>query len=66
MRNAKQLTSVKHELLNIFMAMQVDEHEARKKHAAIRHLRARRGIELHKEFKRLEQDIADLNDDALN
>lgn len=65
MRNAEPLASVKHELLDIFMSMQVAEHEARKKHAAVRHLRARRGIELHNEFKRLEQDIADLNDDAL-
>ncbi|MEC9484056.1 MAG: hypothetical protein UMU75_12185 [Halomonas sp.] len=65
MRNAKQLTAVKHELLDIFMSLQVDEHEARKKTAAVRYLRARRGIELHNEFKRLERDIADLEDDAL-
>ena len=64
MRNAEPLASVKHELLDIFMSLQVAEHEARKKNAAVRHLRARRGIERHNEIKRLEKDIADLSDDV--
>lgn len=65
MRKAEQLTSVKRELLDIFMAIQVAEHEARRKTAAVRYLRARRGIEMHNEIKRLERDIAELDDDAL-
>lgn len=63
MRKAEPLTSVKHELLDIFMSMQVAEHESRKKTAAVRYLRARRGIEMHNEIKRLQRDIADLKDD---
>lgn len=65
MRKAEQLTSVKRELLDIFMAMQVAEYESNKKTAAIRYLRARRGIEVHNEIKRLEHAIADLDDDFL-
>ncbi len=64
MRNAEQLTSVKRELLDIFMSLEVAEHEARKKTAAVRYLRARRGIEMHNEIKRLERDISDLDDDG--
>ncbi|MFG6176352.1 PA3496 family putative envelope integrity protein [Halomonas sp. THAF12] len=60
MRNVERLTSVKSELLDIFMSMEVAEHEQRSRTAAQRNLRARRGIELHEEFKRLSQDIADL------
>ncbi|MFG6138922.1 PA3496 family putative envelope integrity protein [Halomonas sp. B23F22_10] len=65
MRNVERLSSVKSELLDIFMSMEVVEHEERSRTAAQRNLRARRGIELHEEFKRLSQDIADLpGDDA--
>ncbi|QJQ95625.1 MULTISPECIES: PA3496 family putative envelope integrity protein [Halomonadaceae] len=62
MRNVEQVTSLKSELLDIFMSIQVVEHEQRQKMAATRYLRARRGIELHKEFKRLERDIAPLDE----
>ncbi|PAU77334.1 PA3496 family putative envelope integrity protein [Halomonas salipaludis] len=65
MRNVEQVSSLKTELLDIFMSMEVDEHKQRQKTAAVRYLRARRGIELHREFKRLERDIADLDDDEL-
>ncbi|WP_458525114.1 PA3496 family putative envelope integrity protein [Onishia taeanensis] len=61
MRNVEQVSSVKSELLDIFMSMEVVEHQQRQKSAAVRNLRARRGIELHNEFKRLEQDIAELD-----
>ncbi|MDN3522836.1 PA3496 family putative envelope integrity protein [Halomonas ramblicola] len=63
MRNVERLTSLKSELLDIFMSMEVVEHEQRSRTAAQRHLRARRGIELHREFKRLSRDIAELPED---
>ncbi|MGC3874443.1 PA3496 family putative envelope integrity protein [Halomonas sp. GXIMD04776] len=62
MRNAEQLTPLKSELLDIFLSMEVAEHEARKRNAALRYLRARRGIEIRNEAKRLEQDLADYDD----
>ena len=62
MRNNEQLSSIQRELLDIFMSMEVSEHEARKKNAAVRYLRARRGIEIHNEEKRLEHDIGDYDD----
>ncbi len=65
MRNVEQVSSVKNELLDIFMSMEEVEHKQRQKSAAMRYLRARRGIELHNEFKRLERDIAELDDDEL-
>ena len=51
MRNVERITSVKSELLDIFMSMEVDEHAQRQRSAAQRSLRARRGIELHREFQ---------------
>ncbi len=63
MRKVERVTSVKNELLDIYMSLNVAEHEKRSRSAAQRNLRARRGIELHNEFKRLERDIADLVDD---
>ncbi|SEM85018.1 PA3496 family putative envelope integrity protein [Halomonas caseinilytica] len=66
MRKAERLTSVRSELLDIFMSMEVSEHEQRSRSAAQRNLRARRGIELHEEFKRLSQDIAELPEDEPN
>lgn len=63
MRNVERVTSVKSQLLDIYMSMEVAEHEQRSRSAAQRNLRARRGIELHQEFKQLERDIADLIDD---
>ncbi|MBZ9566925.1 MULTISPECIES: PA3496 family putative envelope integrity protein [Modicisalibacter] len=65
MHNGEQLGAVRSELLDIFMTMEVAEHETRKKSAAVRYLRARRGIEMHNEIRRLERDIADFEDDAL-
>lgn len=65
MRNAEQLTFVKRQLLDIFMGLEVTEHEARQKIAAVRYLRARRGIEIHAEIKRLERDVAAFDDNAL-
>ncbi|MBB3329843.1 hypothetical protein BDK63_000683 [Halomonas campaniensis] len=65
MRNVERLTSLKSELLDIFMSMEVVEHEHRSRTAAQRNLRARRGIELHEEFKRLSRDIAELPEDEL-
>lgn len=53
MRNVERMTSVKSELLDIFMSMEVDEHAQRRRSAAQRSLRARRGIELHREFQKL-------------
>ncbi|SFU49614.1 PA3496 family putative envelope integrity protein [Halomonas korlensis] len=63
MRNVERLSSLKTELLDIFMSMQVAEHEQRSRTAAQRNLRARRGIELHKEFKQLSQHLAALPSD---
>lgn len=63
MRNAERVISVRNELLDISMSMEVSEHEQRSRSAAQRNLRARRGIELHEEFKRLNQDIAELPED---
>ncbi|PMR74736.1 PA3496 family putative envelope integrity protein [Billgrantia endophytica] len=63
MSKVERVTFVKSELLDIFMSMNVAEHERRSRTAAQRNLRARRGIELHNEFKQLERDIADLADD---
>ncbi|MBF7053635.1 MULTISPECIES: PA3496 family putative envelope integrity protein [Halomonas] len=60
MHKTERLTSLKSELLDIFMSMEVHEHEERTRTAAQRHLRARRGIELHSEFKQLAREIAEL------
>ncbi|MGS0468775.1 PA3496 family putative envelope integrity protein [Cobetia marina] len=42
------------------MTLGADEHQARKKQSAVRHLRARRGIEMHNEIKRLSEDLSDI------
>lgn len=63
MKNVARMTSVKSELLDIFMSMEVDEHAQRQRSAAQRSLRARRGIELHREFQQLSRDIAPLPDE---
>lgn len=63
MRKIERFTSVKNELFDIFMSINVAEHKERSRSAAQRNLRARRGIELHQEFKQLERDITDLLDD---
>lgn len=66
MHKSERLTSLKSELLDIFMSMEVVEHEQRSRTAAQRNLRARRGIELHEEFKQLSRDIAPLPEDELD
>ncbi|MBZ5487524.1 hypothetical protein HW452_08300 [Halomonas aquamarina] len=63
MKNVERITSVKSELLDIFMSMEVVEHVQRQRSAAQRNLRARRGIELHREFQKLSRDIAPLPDE---
>nr|WP_298249545.1 hypothetical protein [uncultured Halomonas sp.] len=65
MYKTERLTSLKSQLLDIFMSMEVQEHEQRSRTAAQRHLRARRGIELHGEFKQLTRDIAELPEEDL-
>ncbi|AOM00007.1 hypothetical protein FBG13_14900 [Cobetia marina] len=60
MRNSEQVDTLKNELLDIFMTLGADEHQARKKQSAVRHLRARRGIEMHNEIKRLSEDLSDI------
>ncbi|MEQ5803829.1 hypothetical protein [Halomonas sp. H10-9-1] len=65
MHDAERLTSLKSELLDIFMSMEVQEHQQRARTAAQRHLRARRGIELHEEFKQLTQEIAELAEEEM-
>lgn len=63
MKSVERITSVKSELLDILMSMKVDEHAERQRSAAQRHLRARRGIELHREIQKLSKDIAPLLED---
>ncbi|MGY4877749.1 PA3496 family putative envelope integrity protein [Vreelandella aquamarina] len=65
MRNIERVTSVKSELLDIFMSMEVSEHAERRRASAQRSLRARRGIELHREFQQLTQEISDLPENEL-
>ncbi|WP_311946352.1 PA3496 family putative envelope integrity protein [Halomonas piscis] len=62
MRNVERVTSVRAQLLDIFMDMEVDAHETRRRNSARRHLRARRGIEMHQEVRTLARQIADLAD----
>ncbi|WP_447530385.1 PA3496 family putative envelope integrity protein [Vreelandella sp. TE19] len=63
MKNVERLTSLKSELLELFMGMEVAEHTQRRRSAAQRNLKARRGIELHRESQKLSRDIAPLPDD---
>lgn len=64
MRNVERVTSFKSELLDIFMSMEVNEHAQRTRSAAQRNLRARRGIELHEEIKRLGEHLSELPDEG--
>lgn len=64
MRNLERVTSLKTQLLDIFMDMEVNEHEFRRRDSAKRHLRARRGIELHRECQTLARHLADPLQDA--
>ncbi|MFG6668260.1 PA3496 family putative envelope integrity protein [Halomonas sp. HNIBRBA4712] len=63
MKNVERMTSIKNELLELFMGMEVAEHTQRRRSAAQRNLRARRGIELHRESQKLSRDIAPLPED---
>ncbi|MCB8889421.1 MULTISPECIES: PA3496 family putative envelope integrity protein [Halomonadaceae] len=63
MKNVERLTSVKSELLDILMGIEVTEHSQRQRSAAQRSLRARRGIERHRESLKLSRDIAWLAED---
>lgn len=60
MKNIENLHTLKSEILDIFMHLEVDEHEQRKRRAAVRYLKARRGIEQREEIRRLQEDIAEL------
>lgn len=60
MKDIENLHTLKSEILDIFMHLEVDEHEQRKRKAAVRYLKARRGIEQREEIRRLEEDIAEL------
>ncbi|WP_251975856.1 PA3496 family putative envelope integrity protein [Salinicola avicenniae] len=60
MKDIENLHTLKSEILDIFMNMEVDEHEQRKRKAAVRYLKARRGIEQREEKRRLAEDIAEL------
>ena len=50
---------VKDEIYDIFMSIEVEEHEQRKKSEALKQLEARRGIEKHFEKKRLVEELDD-------
>ncbi|WP_110650788.1 PA3496 family putative envelope integrity protein [Salinicola peritrichatus] len=60
MKDIENLHTLKSEILDIFMHLEVDEHEQRKRRAAVRYLKARRGIEQREEIRRLQEDIAEL------
>jgi len=62
MKSVEHLHALKSDILEIFMTLEVSEHEQRKRKAAIRYLKARRGIEQHEEKRRLEEDIAELSE----
>ncbi|WP_086479982.1 PA3496 family putative envelope integrity protein [Oceanospirillum sanctuarii] len=61
-----KLDQVKDEIFDIFMSIEVEEHEQRKKSEALKQLEARRGIEKHFEKKRLVEELDDysLEDDV--
>lgn len=60
MKDVEHLHTLKSEILNIFMTMEVAEHEQRKQKAAVRYLKARRGIEQRQEKRQLAEEIAEL------
>ena len=57
MRNDQRVDHVKDEIFDIFMSMEQEEHEQKKKSEALKQLQARRGIEKHFERKKLVEDI---------
>lgn len=64
MRNNQSLDQVKNQIFDIFMSMEVEEHEQRKKNEALKQLEARRGIEKHFEKKKLVEEIDDYRFDG--
>ncbi|WP_110669738.1 PA3496 family putative envelope integrity protein [Salinicola halophilus] len=60
MHSIDDLHTLKSEIFDIFMHLEADAHEQRKRHAAIRYLEARRGIERRQESHRLSREIAEL------
>lgn len=62
-----KLDQVKDEIFDIFMSIEVEEHQQRKKSEALKQLEARRGIEKHFEKKRLVEELDDYSiEDDLN
>jgi hypothetical protein len=62
-----KVDQVKDEIFDIFMSIEVEEHEQRKKSEALKQLEARRGIEKHFEKKRLVEELDDYcGDDDVN
>ena len=61
-----KLDQVKDEIFDIFMSIEVEEHEQRKKSEALKQHEARRGIAKHFEKKRLGEELDDysLEDDV--
>lgn len=57
MQKDEQLSSIKTQLLDIFMSVEAERHQQKAKKAATRYYQARRGIELHREQRRLERHI---------
>jgi len=60
MNTIEHLHTLKSEILDIFMTLEVSEHEQRKRRAAVRYLKARRGIEQRQEKRQLAEEIAEL------
>ncbi|MAM58952.1 MAG: hypothetical protein CMN25_16685 [Salinicola sp.] len=60
MKDIEHLHTLKSEILDIFMTLEVNEHERRKRRAAVRYLKARRGIEQRQEKRQLAEEIAEL------
>ncbi|KAA0018771.1 hypothetical protein F0A16_09730 [Salinicola corii] len=60
MKDIEHLHTLKSEILDIFMTLEVSEHERRKRRAAVRYLKARRGIEQRQEKRQLAEEIAEL------
>ncbi|MCM2973186.1 MULTISPECIES: PA3496 family putative envelope integrity protein [Larsenimonas] len=64
MHKGEQLATIKAELLDIYMALEAEQHEKRKQTAEMRYVKARKGIEQHREERRLERDLKDINEEA--
>jgi hypothetical protein len=60
MTTVEHLHTLKSEIIDIFMTLEVSEHEQRKRRAAVRYLKARRGIEQRQEKRQLAEEIAEL------